>query len=650
MNYEKLMSSEEFDANLKTSELNGNAKSSNVFKKQKNTVNIKTNEKSLKQPNKTISKNEDIAPKKEKLPKSNNIKSHKAKQEKSLNQNNTKLKIDNSKRGKKSNLKVMFLGGIGEVGKNITVFEYDNDIVVVDCGLMFPDDDMLGIDLVVPDVSYLIENRDRSRGIVVTHGQEDHIGSFPYVLTDIKAPIYGSQMTVALIQKKMEEFKKINYKTITVKPRQKIKLGCFEIEFLTVNHSIAGAFGLAIKTPIGVVIHSGDFKIDYTPVHGDILDMHRFAEYGSKGVLLYMADSTNAERGGWSMSERVVSNTFEDLFNENKDRRIIIATFASNVHRLQEIMNIAERHKRKVVFTGRSMINITDVATKIGEMYIKSNILDIEKIKNCADNELCIISTGSQGEPMSALTRMANGDFKGLEIGNNDTIIFSSSPIPGNEKSVNTSVNKLITLGAKVILNQLEQVHASGHACQEELKTMFALVKPKYFMPVHGEQRHLIAHKSVAESMGVDKHNIICPIPGAKVEVNEKVFKITGTVPYGVRLIDGAGVGEMESNVLKERKQLSEDGLCVVIININPNLGKFATRPEIVSRGFTYMGEAVNWLEEAKDVIIDSSEAVDLKARDYVNLKMVIRKKLTNFLDKKLKRRPMIVPIIVESK
>lgn len=642
MDYDKLMSSDEFDNALKNSDLTGkvdnrrnpkknNKKTKNVEKKQ---VNNLTKPRNIKKPNTPINKTEN------KLGTNNQVLS---KQNKNI-QSGVKGK-------KKSNLKVMFLGGIGEIGKNITVFEYENDIVVVDCGLMFPDDDLLGIDLVVPDVTYLIENKDKIRGFVVTHGHEDHIGSFPYVLTDIKAPIYASQMTCALIQKKMEEFKKINYKTIVVKPRQKIKLGCFEIEFITVNHSIAGAFGLAITTPVGVVIHSGDFKIDYTPVHGDILDLYKFAEYGSKGVLLYMADSTNAERPGLSMSEKVVSNTFEELFNQNLDRRIIIATFASNVHRLQEIMNIAEKHKRKVVFTGRSMINITDVATKIGEMKInKSNILDIDKIKTCADNELCIISTGSQGEPMSALTRMANGDFKGLEIGENDTIIFSSSPIPGNEKFVNNVINKLILRGAKVIYNQLEQVHASGHACKEELKTMFALVKPKYFIPVHGEQKHLIAHKQIAESMGVDSSRIICPLAGAKVEVNDRVFKITDTVPYGVRLIDGAGVGEMESNVLKERKQLSEDGLCIVILNVNPNIGKLATRPEIVSRGFTYMGEAVNWLEEAKDVIIDSAETVDLKARDYMNLKLTVRKKLTNFLDKKMKRRPMIVPIIVESK
>ena len=396
--------------------------------------------------------------------------------------------------------------------------------------------------------------------------------------------------------------------------------------------------------------HSGDFKVDLTPVHGDRIDFHRFAEYGNKGVLLYMADSTNSEREGYSMSEKVVSNTFENLFDEHPEERIIIATFASNVHRLQEIMNIAERHHRKIMFTGRSMVNVTDVATKVGEMKInKSNIVDIDKLNKYQDKEICIISTGSQGEPMSALVRMADGEFKGLEIGDNDCIIFSSSPIPGNERMVNNVINKLITLGADVIYNQLEQVHASGHAYKEELKTMFALVKPKYFIPVHGEQKHLMAHASIAESMGVDRHNILMPQLGMCVEIGDKTFKSTGFVPFGNRLIDGAGVGEMESNVLKERKQLSEDGLCVVILNINSNIGKFASRPEIVSRGFTYMGEAQSWLEEAKNVIIDAAEDVDLKARDYTTLKQNIRKHLTNYLNKKLKRKPMIIPIIVES-
>lgn len=652
MDYEKLMSSEEFDKNVMTTDLTGKKSAQNRKRNEKSTIEVirhLTNGGAV-EPKSNVKKN---------VSKKDNARRERQKAKQNTQEEVANLQMETAsvqapkivKGKKKPNLKVMFLGGIGEIGKNITVFEYENDMIVVDCGLMFPDDDLPGIDLVVPDITYLIANQDKLRGIVVTHGHEDHIGGFPYCMGDIKAPIYASQMTCALIQKKLEEFKKVQCKLNVVKARQKIKLGCFEIEFLNVNHSIAGAFGLAITTPVGIVMHTGDFKIDLTPVHGEVLDLHRFAEYGSKGVLLYLADSTNAERPGFSMSERVVSNTFENLFDDNSTRRIIIATFASNVHRLQEIMNIAERHKRKVVFTGRSMINITDIATKTGDMRInKENILDIDKIKTCADSELCIISTGSQGEPMSALTRMADGDFKGLEIGDNDTIIFSSSPIPGNERCVNNAINKLILRGAKVIYNQLEQVHASGHACREELKMMLALVRPQYFIPVHGEQKHLIAHKAIAESMGIEPSHIICPLGGAKIEVNDRTFKITDTIPYGVRLIDGAGVGEMASNVLKERKQLSEDGLCIVILNINPGLGKFATRPEIISRGFTYVGEAISWLEEAKDVVIATAETIDLRARDYVNLKMTVRKKLVNFLDKKLKRRPMIVPIIVESR
>ena len=648
--YAKLLSSEEFDSSLSMEDLAPISKS-NRAGAHKSNQRPRTN-KVAGANGKAKKSNPNAAAANNTANKSNSIqqnaKSNKNKAKQSVK--TEKAEHQNQKSTKKNNLKVMFLGGIGEVGKNMTVFEYGNDILIVDSGVMFPDESLLGIDLVVPDITYLLENKDKIRGMVITHGHEDHIGGLPYVLNDIKTPIYASALTCGLIQKKMDEFRKIQYKTNVVKPRQKVKIGCFEVEFINVNHSIAGAFGLAIKTPVGIVMHSGDFKVDLTPVHGERIDFHRFAEYGNKGVLLYMADSTNAERAGYSLSEKAVSNTFEDLFDEHAEERIIIATFASNVHRLQEIMNIAERHGRKITFTGRSMVNVTDVATKVGEMKVnKSNIVDIDKLHNYADKEICIISTGSQGEPMSALSRMADGDFKGLEIGENDCIIFSSSPIPGNEKMVNNVINKLITLGADVIYNQLEQVHASGHACKEELKTMFALVKPKYFIPVHGEQKHLMAHASIAESMGVDRHNVLMPQLGMRVEVGERTFKANGFVPFGNRLIDGAGVGEMESNVLKERKQLSEDGLCVVIININPSLGKFASRPEIVSRGFTYMGEAQSWLEEAKNVVIDSADDIDLKARDYVALKQNIRRHLTNYLNKKLKRKPMIIPIIVES-
>ena len=558
--------------------------------------------------------------------------------------------INPQKKGKGNNLKISFLGGIGEIGKNMTVLEYGKDIVVIDCGVMFPSLDMLGIDLVVPDITYLVENKEKVRGFVVTHGHEDHIGSVPYVVNEIKAPIYASKMTCGLIKKKMEEHKKVEYKTIAVKPKQKITLGCFEIEFIHVNHAIPGAYALAIKTPVGMIVHTGDFKVDLTPVYDEKFDLHTFAELGKKGVLLYMADSTNAERNGYSLSERVVAQTLEKLFIENKDRRMVVAAFASNVDRMQEVMNLAEKYKRKVVLTGRSMVNVTDVATQIGEMTInKANIIEVEKMKNYKDSEILILSTGSQGEPNSALSRMTAGEFKGIEIGENDTIIFSSSPIPGNEKSVNNVINKLIMQGAKVIYNELEQVHASGHACKEEQTLMLNLIRPKYFIPVHGEQKHLLAQRETAMSVGMDKHNVLLPMLGMQVEVNKNLLKVGGTVPFGSRLIDGAGIGEMESNVLKERKQLSEDGICVVILNVNARQGTLNSRPEIVSRGFTYMGEAQTWLDDAKSAIENSIDADAVRSRDYLSVKVALRKALTNYLNKKLKRRPMIIPIIIET-
>ncbi len=553
-------------------------------------------------------------------------------------------------RNKSNNLKVMFLGGIGEIGKNMTVLEYGNDIIVIDCGVMFPTSDMLGIDLVVPDITYLVENKDKIRGFLITHGHEDHIGSVPYVVNEIKAPIYASKMTCGLIKKKMEEHKHVEYKTIAVKAKQKISLGCFEIEFIHVNHAIPGAFALAINTPVGMVVHTGDFKIDLTPVYDEKFDFHSFAELGRKGVLLYMSDSTNAEREGYSLSERVVGETLEKLFIEHKERRMVVAAFASNVDRMQEVMNLAEKYKRKVVLTGRSMVNVTDVATQIGEMKInKENLIEVDKMKNYKDSELLILSTGSQGEPHSALSRMSTGEFKGIEIGENDTVIFSSSPIPGNERSVSDVINKLVMLGAKVIYSQLEQVHASGHACKEEMKIMLNLIRPKYYIPVHGEQKHLLAQRETAVLVGMDKHNVLLPMLGMQVEVNKNLLKATGTVPFGSRLIDGAGIGELESNVLKERKQLSEDGLCVVILNVNTRRGDLNSRPEIISRGFTYMGEAQTWLDDARAVIVSSIEQESLRTRDYLSVKLTMRKALTRYFNKKLKRRPMIIPIIIES-
>ena len=612
---DNLMTSEEFDASIKNNaDLNNSKPKTNKPKQNKTN---KTNQPKATKPKAEVVKTE---------------------------------KTETNKKAKVNNLKISFLGGIGEIGKNMTVFEYGKDIIVVDCGVMFPSTDMLGIDLVVPDITYLNENKDKVRGFVITHGHEDHIGSVPYVVNEINAPIYASKMTCGLIKKKMEEHKKVEYKTVAVKPKQKITLGCFEIEFIHVNHAIPGAYALAIKTPVGMVVHTGDFKVDLTPVYDEKFDLHSFAELGKKGVLLFMSDSTNAEREGYSLSERVVAQTLEKLFIENKDRRMMVAAFASNVDRMQEVMNLAEKYKRKVVLTGRSMVNVTDVATQIGEMSVnKANIIEVEKMKNYKDSEILILSTGSQGEPNSALSRMAAGEFKGIEIGENDTVIFSSSPIPGNEKSVNNIINKLIMQGAKVIYSQLEQVHASGHACKEEMKLMLNLVRPKYFIPVHGEQKHLLAQRETAMQVGMDKHNVLLPMLGMQVEVNKNLLKAAGTVPFGSRLIDGAGIGEMESNVLKERKQLSEDGICVVILNVNAKRGELNARPEIVSRGFTYTGEAQTWLDDAKSAIEHSIDADAVRSRDYLNVKLALRKALTNYLNKKLKRRPMIIPIIIES-
>ena len=627
-----LMTSEEFDSSIKTNQdLNSNKNNShNKFDKLKNNQNT----------NNRYDGN------------STNLDNNIEENFEPIFENEDDIEQYGIKQGKTraNNLKVMFLGGIGEIGKNMTVLEYGKDIIVIDCGVMFPTSDMLGIDLVVPDITYLVQNKDKIRGFLITHGHEDHIGSIPYVVNEIKAPIYASKMTCGLIKKKMEEHKRVEYKTISVKPKQKITLGCFEIQFIHVNHAIPGAFALAIKTPVGMVVHTGDYKIDLTPIYDEKFDLHTFAELGKQGVLLYMSDSTNAEREGYSLSERVVGDTLEKLFIENKERRMIVAAFASNVDRMQEVINLAEKYKRKVILTGRSMVNVTDVATQIGEMRInKENIIEVDKMKNYKDSEILILSTGSQGEPNSALSRMAAGEFKGIEISENDIVIFSSSPIPGNEKSVNNIINKLIMRGAKVIYSQLEQVHASGHACKEEMKLMLNLVRPKFFIPVHGEQKHLLAQRETAVMVGMDRHNVLLPMLGMRVEINKNFMKCTGSVPFGSRLIDGAGIGEMDSNVLRERKQLSEDGLCIVILNVNAKRGELNSRPEIVSRGFTYMGEAQTWLEDARNTIVNSIEQESLRSRDYVNIKIALRKALTNYLNKKLKRKPMIIPIIIES-
>ena len=465
---------------------------------------------------------------------------------------------------KTNTLKVRFLGGVGEIGKNMTALEFGNDIIIVDVGLTFPSNDMPGIDIVIPDASYIIENIDRVRGILLTHGHEDHIGGLPYLLKEVKIPIYGTKLTLALAENKLRE-QNIKVKFNCVKPGNKVKLGCFSVEFINVNHSIAGACALAITTPVGVVVHSGDFKIDLTPINGEIADITRFSELGKKGVLLFMCESTNVERPGYSMSEQVVGETLDKIFASNLKRRIIIATFASNVYRLQQILNLAAKYKRKVAFSGRSMITVAETASKINELYIPDGILvDIERIKNIQDKDLVIVSTGSQGEPMSALTRMASDDFSHVKINNNDTIVISASPIPGNEKSIYNVINNLYRKGAEVIYDDINSIHVSGHACQEELKMLHTLLKPKFFIPIHGEYRHLKKHCVLAKGLGMRESSmLICDI-GDTVELSFKSMKKGESFQAGSKLVDGLTI-EDNSTLIKDRIHLAEDGIIVAL-------------------------------------------------------------------------------------
>ncbi len=545
-------------------------------------------------------------------------------------------------------LKITFLGGVGEIGKNMTAFEYGNEIIVVDAGLTFPDDDLPGIDIVVPDISYLVANKDKVKAIILTHGHEDHIGGLPFVLDQIKAPIYGSRLTLALVENKMKEYPKVQYKAITVKPKNILKIGPFAVEFIKVSHSIAGSLALCISTPVGNVIHTGDFKIDFEPIDGVMTDLQRFGELGKKGVNLLLCESTNVCRKGYSMSEKSVGRALEEIFEKHTKNRIFVATFASNIHRLQQILNLAEKFGRKVAFTGRSMINISEVGLKIGEIsFDKKNLIDIDKIDKYADNELLIVTTGSQGEPMSALTRMAAGDFKGIKIGENDLIVMSSSPIPGNEKGVYNVINSLYQKGADVIYDELSDVHASGHACQEEIKIIHSLCKPKFFMPIHGEYRHLRMHKQLAMNLGMDERNIILPTLGMQVELSPNGMRKSGVVTAGQRLIDGYGIGDMDSNVLRERKQLAEDGICVVIVNINNVSGSVSGDPFIITRGVVYQDEAEAFVQDAKNMIIASLKEQDLRGAEPSVIKNTIRHNVSNFIFKRTKRRPMILAIVL---
>lgn len=544
-------------------------------------------------------------------------------------------------------LKVTFLGGVGEIGKNMTALEYNDEIIVVDAGLTFPDEELPGVDIVIPDMTYLIENKEKIKALLLTHGHEDHIGAVPFLLQQINVPIYGTRLTLALVENKMKEYPKIKYKAISVKPKNVLKIGNFSIEFIKVSHSIAGSLALAITTPAGTVVHTGDFKIDYEPIDGVMTDLPRLGEIGRKGVSLLLCESTNVCRKGYSMSEKSVGRTLEEIIKSHAENRIIVATFASNIHRMQQIMDIAEKYKRKIAFTGRSMINVSEVAMKIGELsYNKDNIVDIEKVDKLDDKEILIMTTGSQGEPMSALTRMAAGEFKSVKIRKNDLVILSASPIPGNEKNVYNVINALYKLGADVIYDELAEVHTSGHACQEELKLMHSLVRPKFFMPIHGEYRHLKTHKELALALGMDKRNVLLPSMGMQVEVGNNSIKEVGFVKAGQRLVDGMGIGDMDSNVLRERKQLAEDGICVVCVNINNVAGEVTGEPFIITRGVVYADEQESFVQDAKACIIASLKESDLRGVEPSVIRASLRRNLSNFIFKRTKRRPMILTIV----
>lgn len=547
----------------------------------------------------------------------------------------------------KKKLKIIPLGGLGEIGKNITVFEYGNDIIVVDCGMAFPDDEMLGIDLVLPDTAYLTKNKERVKGIIVTHGHEDHIGALPYVLKELNVPVYGTRLSLGLLENKLEEhgiLSKSNLQTII--QGQRIELGVFKIEFIHSNHSIADAVALSISTPMGVVVHTSDFKIDYTPISGEPIDLSRFAELGKKGVLLLMCDSTNAERPGYTMSERSVGKAFEEIF-VNAKTRILVATFASNIHRIQQVVNSAVKNDRKVAICGRSMINVSKKAMELGYLTVPEGVLiDIERIKDYPPEKLVIISTGSQGEPMSALSRIASGDHRQVEIAPGDLVVISATPIPGNEKSVSRVINELSKRGAEVIYKALADIHVSGHACQEELKIIHRLVNPKFFLPVHGEYRHLKQHANLAQSLGMEKENVFIMEIGQVLELNTSSARINGSVPSGKVLVDGLGIGDVGNIVLRDRKHLSEDGLIIVVLTIQKETGKVITGPDVISRGFVYVREADAFMKELRHVCKLAVQRCE--GGNWSLKKNTIKDELRDYVYQKTKRRPMILPLIME--
>lgn len=574
------------------------------------------------------------------------------KEEKSKNTSLVKVNEKNAMTiFKKSKLKIIPLGGLHEIGKNITVFEYENEMIVVDCGLSFPEDEMLGVDLVIPDITYLERNVDKIKGLVITHGHEDHIGAVPYLLKKINVPIYATKLTVGLIKNKLEEHKLLrSTKLHEVNQGQTIKLGKnFKVEFIRSSHSIPDSVMLAITTPAGTVLHTGDFKVDYTPIDGKLMDFGRIAELGNKGILALMSDSTNSERKGFTMSESSVGEVFDKLFL-HCTKRIVVATFASNVHRVQQIVNCAIKYNRKIAVCGRSMINMIETARELGYIECPPNLfIDIDMINNYTDEQLVIITTGSQGEPMSALTRMAAGEHRKVKITQKDLVIISATPIPGNEKFVSKVIDDLMQIGAEVVYSSLEDIHVSGHACQEEQKLILALAKPKYFIPVHGEYRQLIAHSETAQSMGIDKDNIIMMSNGRVLEINEDGAEFTNTVPNGRVLVDGLGVGDVGSIVLRDRQHLSQDGLIVIVLTMDSSTGEVVAGPDVISRGFVYVRESENLMDDVKAVVRKEIKKCEEKGiRDWSTIKSLTRDNLREYIFTKTKRNPMIIPVIME--
>ena len=557
----------------------------------------------------------------------------------------TKRKVE-----KGNKLKVMCLGGLAEIGKNMTVLEYGDDIIVIDCGMGFPDDDMPGVDLVIPDVSYLVSNAHKIRGILITHGHEDHIGAVPYILQQIDAPIYGTRLSLGIIEGKLDENPPPNVPELyTVEAGDIINLGVFKAEFIHVNHSIADACAIAIRTPVGLVYHSGDFKLDVSPIDGRMMDLTRIGELGREGVTLLLCESTNAERPGYTPSERTVGSSLERIFMQYENKRLIIATFSSNVHRVQQIINTSARHNRKVVILGRSMVNVIGAAAELGYIELPDGVLiDVSEMKRYRPEEITIITTGSQGEPMSALYRIAFSEHNQVRINASDVVILSSSAIPGNEKLVGRIINALVRNGVRVVHESSEDLHVSGHACREEIKLLMGLLKPKYLMPIHGEYRHLYANKDIGEFMGISADRIFVSDVGRVLEIDKKGAKLSGEVPAGNVLVDGSGVGDIGSVVLRDRKHLAEDGLVVVVATVD-DYGEIVSGPDVVSRGFVYVKESEELMMRVKEIASQSiSKALTKRVRDWATIKNSVRDDIAKFIFKETKRRPMILPVIMD--